>query len=133
LRQTLKTGELAQAVSRYAPQLVSGDERISTLVAALEETDFHTGLTQALLEVESFHPPEVIATLLRGVLERNGDHACHFAAMLMFLHGQAKSSFDWEHRPFYLRFNTDDSTEREAMFREICDQISVSYAPHITA
>ena len=133
LRQTLKTGELAQAVSRYAPQLVSGDERISTLVAALEETDFHTGLTQALLEVESFHPPEVIGALLRGVLERNGDHACHFAAMLMFLHGQADSSFDWEHRPFYLRFNTDDRTEREAIFRELCDRISVSYAPFLTA
>jgi len=135
LRQTLKSGdrELAQAVSRYAPQLVSGDERIATLVGALEETDSYAGLTEALLEVESFHPPEVIAALLRGVLERSGDHACHFAAMLMFLHGQAETSFDWEQRPFFLRFNTADRSEREAMFRELCDRIGVSSMPYLTA
>lgn len=111
----------------------SGDERSATLVAALENTDFYAGLTQALLEVESFHPPEVIAALLRGVLARNGDHACHFAAMLMFLHGKAESAFDWELRPFFLRFNTADRTEREAMFRELCGRIGVSPEPYLTA
>lgn len=134
LRQTFLNGkhELAQAVSRYAPRLVNEDERIATLVSALEHTDFYGGLTQALLEVESFHPPEIIAALMRGVLKRNGDHACHFAAMLMFLHGQSESSFDWDQRPFFLQFNTTDRAGREAMFRELCDRIGVSSAPFLT-
>ena len=135
LRKTLEAGdsELARAVCSYAPQLVSGDERTATLVAALEETDFYGGLTQALLDVESFHPPEVIDALLRGVLARNGDHACHLAAMLMFLHGKAESAFDWELRPFFLRFNTAERTERETVFRELCGRIGISPEPYLTA
>jgi hypothetical protein len=128
LRKTLKTGsrEHASAVTRFAPHLVKEEEHVATLVAALEETDFYAGLTQALLQVQSFHPPEVIAALLRGVLKREGGHACHFAAMLMFLHGKAASAFDWEHRPFYLKFNTEDRVHREAMFRELCGRIGVN-------
>jgi len=49
--------------------------------------------------------------------------------MLLFVHGQADSSFDWDQRPFFLKFNTADRTEREAMFRELCDRIGVAPAP----
>src|SRR6476660_4644558 len=128
LRKTLQSGnrELATAVTQHAPDLVSEHERVAPLVAALEGTDIYGGLTQALLEVEDFHPPKVIDALLRGTLERSGENAVHFAAMLMFVHGKAYSSFDWDQRPFFLKFHTENRAEREAMFRELCKKIGVN-------
>jgi hypothetical protein len=133
LRETLARGprEHAMAVLRHAPRLASEAERTATLVAALEETDFQAGLTQALLEVQAHHPPAVIDALLRGVLRRNGGAAAHFAAMLLFLHGQATSPFDWEQRPYFLRFDTDDRAQRESMFRDLCARLEVAPEPYL--
>ena len=133
LRETLVHGprEFATAVLRHAPQLASPAERTATLVAALEETAFYSGLTQALLEVQAYHPPAVIDALLRGVLRRSGGAQVHFAAMLLFLHGKASSAFDWEHRPYLLQFNTADSKEREALFLDLCGKIGVEAAAYI--
>ena len=70
-------------------------------------------------------PPAVVDALFRGALWRDGDVAVHFAAMLMFLHGMAGEPFDWEQRPFFLRFNTTDRREREAVFTELCEKVGV--------
>ena len=67
----------------------------------------------------------VIETLLRCTVRREGDVAVHFAAMLMFLHGQAETSFDWDQRPFFLTFNTQDPTARAVAFGELCRKIGV--------
>lgn len=120
------------AVVEYAPALLTDAERSATLVKALETTDTYGGLTQALLLVEDFHPPAVIDALLRGVLQR-GANAVHFAAMLMYVHGQAQSSFDWEQRPFFLRFNTSDADARATAFRELCARIGVAPEPYLEA
>lgn len=127
LRKTLKSGKksLRTAVADYAPHLVNDDERTEALVAALKETEIYGGLTQALMQVEEFHPAPVIEALFRGALKREGDTACHFAAMLMFVHGKATSAFDWEQRPFFLRFNTENRKERVAAFRELCAKVGV--------
>lgn len=128
LRAALKGDDhrIAIAVAEYAPDLVSDAERTRALVAALEGSEIYGGLTQALLEVEEFHPPKVIAALFRGLLTRTGVNAVNFAGMLMFLHGKAESSFDWNHRPLFLRFNTEDRAERESAFRELCEKIGVN-------
>ena len=133
LREALKGSDhrVAIAVAQYAPDLVSDAERTKALVAALEGSEIYGGLTQALLEVEEFHPPKVIAALFRGVLARSGENAVHFAAMLMFVHGKAESSFDWKHRPLFLRFNTEDRAERESAFRELCEKIGVDPEKHL--
>jgi len=126
-----KRVHLAVAVADYAPGLVSEDERVATLVAALESTEVYGGLTQALLQVEEFHPPKVVDALLRGVIVRDGENAVHFAAMLMFIHGQADSSFDWDQRPFFLKFHATDRAEREKAFRELCDTVGVDPAKYL--
>jgi hypothetical protein len=51
----------------------------------------------------------------------------------MFLHGKAESSFDWNHRPLFLRFNTEIRAEREIAFRELCEKIGVEPEAHIKA
>ena len=60
---------------------------------------------------------------MRATLRGDGEAAVNFAALLYYLHGKAESSFDWAHRPFFLRFNTDDRAERMAAYRELCAQI----------
>jgi hypothetical protein len=133
LRKTFQSRnhELAAAVSQFAPDLISADERSATLVAALEGTDIYTGLTQTLSQVEVFHPAPVIDALLRGVLNRAGSIAVHFAAMLMFLQGKAQSSFDWEQRPYFLRFDTPARADREAMFKDLCGKIGIDPTPYL--
>jgi len=116
---------LAIAVARYAPHLLSDDELTAMLTDALTRARFYGGLTQALDLAMRHHPPAVIEALLRGTIERDGEVAVHFAALLMFLHGKAESSFDWAQRPFFLSFNTDRRAEREQAFGELCRRIGV--------
>jgi hypothetical protein len=125
LRQAFRSGDtpVRMAVHSHAPKLMTEAERTASLVQALEQADTYGGLTQALLEVQSFHPPEVMTALWRGLMERDGGAACHFAAMLYFLHGKSTSAFDWNHRPFFLRFNTPDLAQREKAVRELCETL----------
>ncbi|CAG0999792.1 hypothetical protein BURK2_02922 [Burkholderiales bacterium] len=121
LRRVLAEGDpqLQVAVLRHAPELAADAQRSAALVASLEIATFFHGLTQALDQVETFHPPEVIDALWRGAREREGEVAFHFAAMLLFVHGKTDSAFAWEHRPFLLRFVTEDRMEREAALRAL--------------
>ncbi len=127
IMDAFKSGGTAvrMAVHTYAPQLVTNSERIASLVRALEEGTFYDGLTDALREVEMFHPPEIMAALWRGLMAREGGIACHLAAMLYFLYGKSESAFDWNHRPFFLRLNTPVMADREVAVRELCVQLGV--------
>jgi hypothetical protein len=118
--------QVRTAVADYAPHLVSDDERTASLVAALEHAELYEGLSQALDQVESFHPPRIIDALFRGLLKRDGGTAVHFAAMLTFLHGKASTAFDWDQRPFFLQFHTKNGADRRRRFRELCERINVN-------
>ena len=120
-----KDHQVRAAVIRYRPELVSDQRRTESIVLALESADFYSGLTEALDDAVDFHPPEVMDALFRGALERQGSGPVHFAALLLFLHGKAAEPFDWALRPFFLKFNTADRDEREALFRELCSRIDV--------
>lgn len=123
--------EIRLAVTRYAPHLVAANQRTTSLVAALETARFGSGLAEAIDEAAEYHPPEVVAALFRGALRRVGDGPVHFAALLMYLHGQADEPFDWEQRPFFLRFHTEDRAAREAVFRELCQKVGVDPAVYL--
>ncbi|HAX43542.1 MAG TPA: hypothetical protein PLF84_13005 [Bryobacteraceae bacterium] len=114
--------EIQAAVLRCAPDVASREERIAALVSALGSAEVFGGLTQALLEVEEFHPPEIVDALFRGVLERDGAVAGEFAAMLLYLHGHADSAYDLAQRPFLLRFQEE---ERVSLFVELCGRVGV--------
>ncbi len=122
--------EIRSAVLRYAPDLVTDQQRTAALVQSLRDAEFYGGLSQTLGHVATFHPPEVVEALLRGVLEREGQVAVHFAAMLTFIHGQAAEPFDMDQRPFFLRFNTDNRAERESAFRALCARLGVDKTIH---
>lgn len=113
------------AVVRCAPDLVSVQERTESLVRAIKSAAPFEGLSQILDEAEDFHPPKVIDALLRAAFEGDQVAAVNIAALLLYLHGQAEEAFDWAHRPFVLRFNTEDAAERKAVFLELCARIGV--------
>jgi hypothetical protein len=118
-----RDAEVRAAVLRFGKALLSEDERTELLVEGLETAEFYGGLTQFLAHAETWHPAPVIDALFRGASHREGEIAVHFAAMLMYLHGKADEAFDWAHRPFFLRFHTEDPAEREAAFRELCERV----------
>lgn len=120
--------EVRMAITRHAPHLVPTRRRVESLVRALGECRSFEGLGDTLNEVAELHPPAVMRALFRGVREREGAVAVHFAAMLYFLHGLSREHFDWDHRPFFLRFHTEDPTEREQAYRELCERLGVDPA-----
>jgi len=68
---------------------------------------------------------KVIATLpaLLAVAEKGpGDKAVHAAAMACFLQGITEEPFDWDLRPFFLRFNEGDAERRKA-YAELLEKL----------
>ena len=119
--------QVRAAVLRHAEAaMLAEEERVALMVEGLETAEFYGGLTQFLDQVETWHPPPVVDALFRGARSRNGEVAVHFAAMLMYVHGKAAEPFDWELRPFFLRFHTEEAAEREAVFRELCERVGVN-------
>lgn len=125
--------EILAAIRRHAPELVSAQQRVKDVCDALRTATFGYGLSEVIDEVARFHPPEVVAELFRGLLTREGAVAVHYAAMLTYIHGQAAEPFDWEQRPFFLGFGTDDRNERRRRLRELCDRIGIDPAPYVAA
>ncbi|HEX8234839.1 MAG TPA: hypothetical protein VF600_02695 [Abditibacteriaceae bacterium] len=113
-----------RAARQYAAE---GDvaQMEDALVESLRTSKIYAGLTQALALAEE-HPTErVKQTLFWCALHGNDDVRVHAAALLFYLYGIAESNFDWDFRPFFLRFNTQDLEERRAAFLELCRRVNV--------
>ena len=119
------------SVARFTPDLVTDYERTQSIVDALEKAEIFSGLSQVLDEVERYHPMEVKEALIRGLLNRKGDVAVLFAAMLFYIFGQAKRPFDMKQRPYFLRFNTEDRKERVDLFRDLCRKLKINYQKYL--
>jgi hypothetical protein len=114
------------AVTRYAPNLVTDLERTRSIVDGLQNAELFGGLSQVIDDVAEYHPQEVKEALITGLLNRKGDVAVLFAAMLFYIFGKANEPFDMAQRPFFLRFNTEDRAEREAVFLELCKKLGIT-------
>lgn len=114
------------AVTRFAPNLVTNGERSQSIIDALEHAEIFTGLSQVLDDIEEYHPTVVKEAIIAGLLNREGEVAVLFAAMLFYLYGKAKEPFDMKQRPFFLRFNTENRKERVQVFQELCKQLSIN-------
>jgi hypothetical protein len=116
--------EVRAAVVRVAPDLVDANEKLTELLQRIVECDAYNGLDLTLTQIESVHPPEVIEAMLRRIVRDPGVVAVHFAALLLFLCGQSSEPFDWDQRPFFLRFNPGDDEDRKEAFRELCGRLN---------
>jgi hypothetical protein len=128
---TSTDNHIRREAMRHAGDMAQPADRERLLVRSLENDVIYGGLTQAIDEAATFHPPAVIEALFRGAMNRDGEAAVHFAALLMFIHGKATEPFDWNHRPFFLRFHTTDRAAREMVFRELCETCGVDPAKYL--
>jgi hypothetical protein len=129
----LRGGSIEQrlaAARRLAPDPAIEADRERAILDGLQIAEFTSGLSTALDLAIARPTSAVIDGLLHAALRRaSGVHA---AAALAFVHGHAKEAFDWDHRPFYLRFAEADP-EREAAFRELCAMCEVDPEPYLRA
>ena len=114
------------AVTRYAPDIVGNSGRRQVLIRSLQTAEIFSGLSQALDEIEQYHPKEIIEALTEGLLKREGDIAVLFAGMLFYIYGKTTEPFDWTQRPFFLSFNTENKAERLQAFLELCKQLDIN-------
>ena len=135
LRYALQGGnnEVNMAIIRFAPELVDDKLRTKLIIRSLKSATFFYGLLQTLYIVEKYHPTEVIRELFDGLLNREGDVAVHFAAMLFFIYGVDETYFPWENRSFFLRFKTSNIADRKNAFKELCEKINVDYRTYLNS
>ena len=132
----LRTGKLEQRLQ--AARLLEDDASLSAdidaaAVAGLESAVLYGGLSVALDIATTRRTPALVDALFRACLRDEGEAAVHAAARLAFIHGKAKEEFDWDVRPLFLRFNTQDRAEREAAFRDLCALCEVDPGPYLGA
>jgi hypothetical protein len=114
----------------YAGDELDAKARERLLIKNLQSDDLYGGLSEAIDEAEEFHPPAVIDALFKGALKRDAEAAVHFAALLYYIYGKSKEPFDWDHRPFFLKFHSEGA-ERKAVFRELCRNVGVDPAKYL--
>jgi hypothetical protein len=133
LKDVIHSGrnEVNMAVLRFAPELVKDELKTELIVESLRSASFFHGLYQTLCIVEKYHPKEVIRELFYGLLNRDGEVAVSYAAMLFYIYGKTETYFPFEKREFFLKFNTSKSSDRKKVFKELCDKINVDYAEYL--
>jgi hypothetical protein len=107
----------AEALGELGEKVDLEDSIVETLLAMRDDSAFGEALDMA----ETYPTERVKRALLRCAKEHSG-MGVHCAAMLYFHCGLAKEAFDWDHRPFFLRFGDDDDADRAKAFGELCER-----------
>jgi hypothetical protein len=107
------------------------DDREAAVVAGLEGAELMSGLSVALDLATELRTKAIVEALFRAALAGDGETAVHAAARLAYIHGKAREAFDWELRPLFLRFNSQDRGERTRAFRELSALCGVDAAPYL--
>ena len=118
-----------KAIESLSEKKVVGEKEIETvLVETIPLVSILNGQTFTLQLAEKYPSSAVKRVLLWCALYGNDDIRVHAAALIYYLYGIATSSFDWNYRPFYLRFGNKDLLNRKLAYDELCHKIQVD--PH---
>ena len=114
LRQSLKAKKVDTRLHAAVALRDLGDmpDFDDFLAEQLSYVEAFNGLSYALGIIEK-SSPKVRDALLHGARDRP-EVAPHFAAKLCQLAGKTKEEFDWEMRPFFLRFGEQSPPEERA-------------------
>jgi hypothetical protein len=119
------------AARRLPPDPAIESDREAAIVNGLMKATLLTGMSKAI-DLACAHPtPAVVEALFWSILRPDRETAVHAAALLAFLHGNAKEAFDWDRRPFFLRFGEPDPAVRRAAFIELCRECGVDPARYL--
>jgi len=90
------------------------------------EDDIVRAVERGALDLAERHPtPRVKRALLDCARLAPATTRVNAAAMLMYLCGKAEEAFDWNQRPFFLRFATEDNQELRAAWMELRERTGV--------
>jgi hypothetical protein len=90
------------------------------------EDDIVRAVERGALDLAESHPtPRVKRALLDCARLADPTTRVNAAAMLMYLCGKADEAFDWNQRPFFLRFGTEDNQELRAAWTELREKTGV--------
>ena len=111
----------AEALSELGEKVDVEDSIVKALLTMKNDAAF----SEVLDLSEGYPTPRVKEALLKCAKEHSG-MGVHCAAMLYFHAGLANEAFDWDHRPFFLRFGDDDAEDRARAFKELCAKTGLS-------
>jgi len=115
-----------KAIESLSEKKVVGEKEIETvLVETIPLVSILNGQTFTLRLAEKYPSSAVKRVLLWCALYGNDDIRVHAAALILYLYGITTSSFDWNYRPFYLRFGDKNLSNRKLAYDELCDKIQV--------
>lgn len=85
------------------------------------QQDMTSGAASKALDLAAEHPTARIRkALLDAALDgKDSTVRVNAAALAMYLAGKSKEPFDWDHRPFFLRFGEKDREARLAVWKEL--------------
>jgi HEAT repeat protein len=97
----------------------------SAIIQALRTARAMEGLSQAIDMAEEHPSPRIQETLLDLALNGDEDQRIHCAALALYLGGKAEEAFDWNHRPFFLKFGDKDRRVQIEAYKELCRRLGV--------
>jgi hypothetical protein len=90
------------------------------------EDEIVRAVQDGAVDLAQSHPtPRVKRALLDCARLTGPTTRVNAAAMLMYLCGKADAPFDWNQRPFFLRFATEDNGELRAAWKELRERTGV--------
>jgi hypothetical protein len=112
--------------AKYLTQMGEPVDLEAKIIAALRNTSLSGGLSQALDLAEQHPSPRLQETLLDLALNGSEEQRIHCAAMALYHGGKADEAFDWNHRPFFLRFGAADRRVQIEAHKELCGRLGVT-------
>jgi hypothetical protein len=111
-------------VSNHALEIMAGTA--PEQAGAELEDDIVRAVEHGALDLAQGHPtPRVKRALLDCARLADSTTRVNAAALLMYLCGKAEEPFDWNQRPFFLRFQTGDNQELRAAWMELRERTGV--------
>ena len=127
IRGALKhgTGESRLHAAEQLAEMGEPENLESAIIEALRTTTAMAGLSKAIDMAEEHPSPLIQETLLDLALNGDEYQRVHCAALALYLGGKAKEAFDWDHRPFFLKFGEEDRGVQIEAYKELCRRLGV--------
>jgi HEAT repeat protein len=128
IRKALEGGDIETRM-RAAEELVALGEEAeleSVIIEGLGTTSLGSGLSKAIDLAEEHPSARIQEALLDLSLNGNEDQRIQSAALALYLGGQADEAFDWDHRPFFLRFGDENRAIQIEAYLELCRRLGAT-------